>query len=178
MFRRIIEALDSERQGFGIEMNQIYESKAIWADDEDSEALWIPGNEGDLHYLESTYPGFRLPHAWLRSATAAPSEPMVSTHDLAGKGSFVLFTGIGGRAKWAEAAEKVKEALNVDIKVYGIGEEYRDVFYQWIAKRQVGEKGAVLVRPDRFVAWRSDDVEAGSGDKLVAVMSRILGRGA
>ena len=33
-FQRIIEELDSERHGFGVEMNQLYESQAVWADDE------------------------------------------------------------------------------------------------------------------------------------------------
>ncbi|KAI0427918.1 FAD binding domain-containing protein [Xylaria sp. FL1042] len=179
-FQRIIESLDSERHGFGVEMNQLYKSQAVWADDEPSPPPYFSNpEEADLHYLESTYPGFRLPHAWLRASNATPSDSLVSTHDLAGKGRFTLFTGIGGKARWVQGAERVRRDLSVDIIVYSIGgEDYSDVFYDWSKKRGVSQKGAILVRPDRFVAWRSSDGEQGSEDcgiKLVKVMSCILG---
>ncbi|KAJ3575782.1 hypothetical protein NPX13_g3920 [Xylaria arbuscula] len=179
-FQRIIEELDSERHGFGVEMNQLYESQAVWADDEaNPPPRFSSPEEMDLHYFESTYPGFRLPHAWLRVADAAPTDPMVSTHDLAGKGHFTILTGISGRAKWTDAADRVRKDLSVEIPVYSMGGiDYRDVFYDWSKKRGVGEKGAILVRPDRFVAWRSNGEEDDGhrGDKLVKVMSQILGR--
>ncbi|KAI0096144.1 FAD binding domain-containing protein [Nemania sp. FL0031] len=180
-FQQIIENLDSERHGFGVEMNQVYESQAIWAGDEPS----LPPSfsnpvDADLHYLESTYPGFRLPHAWLRASKATPNDPMLSTHDLAGNGCFTIFTGIGGKAKWAHAAEKVRKNLSVEIPVYSIGgEDYNDVFYDWSRKRGIGEGGAILVRPDRFVAWRYNGPQQNAedcGDRLMEVMSRILGR--
>ncbi|KAI1292441.1 FAD binding domain-containing protein [Xylaria venustula] len=179
-FQRIIENLDSERHGFGVEMNQLYQSQAVWSDDEPNPP---PGysdpEESDLHYLESTYPGFRLPHAWLQATKAGPSDPLISTHDLAGKGNFTILTGIGGKSKWSHRVDNVRKDLSVDIKVYSIGEDYRDVFYDWSKKRGISEKGAILVRPDRFVAWRStgkeQDTEDGE-DKLVKVLARILGR--
>ncbi|KAI1179784.1 FAD binding domain-containing protein [Nemania sp. FL0916] len=171
----IIEELDSERQGLGIEMNQLYQSEAIWSADEQGEAPELPLPEADLHYLESTYPGFRLPHAWLQASTAAPGEPMISTHDLAGKGRFTLFTGIGGKTGWKYATERVRQDLKIDMEVYSIGDDYRDLFFQWKKKRGVMEKGAVLVRPDRFVAWRSNDITEFAAEKLVTVMARILG---
>lgn len=179
-FQQIIENLDSERHGFGVEMNQVYRSNAVWADDEPSPPPSSDPETADLHYLESTYPGFRLPHAWLRASKATPSDPMISTHDLAGKGHFTIFTGIGGKAKWVHAADKVRKDLSVEIPVYSIGgEDYRDVFYDWSKKKGIGEKGAILVRPDRFVAWRHDGDEQDAedcGSRLVKVMSRILGR--
>ncbi|KAI3317741.1 FAD binding domain-containing protein [Xylariaceae sp. AK1471] len=180
-FQQIIGELDSERQGFGIEMNQLYKSKAVWADDEPNPPpIFSTPEEADLHYLESTYPGFRLPHAWLRASKALPSDPMISTHDLAGKGRFTIFTGIGGKVKWTHAADKVRKDLSVEIPVYSIGgEDYRDVFYDWSKKKDISEKGAVLVRPDRFVAWRynGDKQDATDcSDRLLKVMSSILGR--
>lgn len=179
-FQHIIENLDSERHGFGVEMNQLYESGAVWADDESGPPpSFSTSEEADLHYLESTYPGFRLPHAWLRASNATPNDPMVSTHDLAGKCRFIILTGIGGKPKWLRAADKVREQLKVEIQVYSIGgEDYRDVFYDWSRKRGISERGAVLVRPDRFIAWRSNGDGQAAGDcedKLVKVMSRVLG---
>ncbi|KAJ2998934.1 hypothetical protein NUW58_g163 [Xylaria curta] len=181
LFQQIIENLDSERHGFGAEMNQLYRSKAVWADDEQNPPPNFPDpEEADLHYLESTYPGFRLPHVWLRASKATPSDPMVSTHDLAGNGHFTIFTGMGGKSKWVDAAAKVREVLSVEIPVYSIGgEDYRDVFYDWSRKRGINERGAILVRPDRFVAWRhhSDGADAENySHKLVKVISHILGR--
>lgn len=177
-FQKVIESLDSERHGFGVEMNQLYQSQAVWADDEPHPPPCFSNpEETDLHYLESTYPGFRLPHAWLRAATATPSDPMISTHDLAGKGRFIIFTGIGGKAKWTHAVDKLRKSILIDLPVYSIGgDDYCDVFYDWSRKKGVSEKGAVLVRPDRFVAWRDNGDTEDYSDRLVEVISRILGR--
>ncbi len=46
----------------------------------------------------------------------------------------------------------------------------------WLRHRGIGADGAVLVRPDRFVAWRS---AAGSDDPagaLAAALTQILAR--
>jgi len=46
----------------------------------------------------------------------------------------------------------------------------------WLRHRQIAGDGAVLVRPDRFIAWRHP---AGTGDPraaLAAVLSQILAR--
>ncbi|KAB5575472.1 FAD binding domain-containing protein [Coniochaeta sp. 2T2.1] len=178
--QKLIEDLDVERHGFGAEMNQQYQSPAVWAGDESCRPPHFEDPDyADLHYVESTYPGFRLPHAWLRRPLAMSTEPMISTHDLAGKGRFTILTGIGGKPRWEDAAATVARVLSVKIAVYSIGwhEDYRDVFFHWAKKRGVGEKGAVLVRPDRVVAWRCVDAEPDSGncgDKLLEIMSRIL----
>jgi len=46
----------------------------------------------------------------------------------------------------------------------------------WLRRREISRRGAVLVRPDRYVAWRSIDADV---DPLVALrgaMSRVLAR--
>ncbi|KAL8652661.1 MAG: hypothetical protein Q9210_002555 [Variospora velana] len=180
-FRTLIEDLDQERHGFGCEMNQLYRSQAIYAEDEVEAAPEFQGLEAELHYMESTYPGSRLPHAWLRAPnTYGPGEPMLSTHDLAGKGRFCVYTGLGGKAGWKKAADEVVQKLGVEIAVYSIGwrQDYEDVFFAWEKKRGVAEKGAVLVRPDRTVAWRSQNMPVVSNTsigKLEHVMRCILG---
>ena len=180
-FRTLIEDLDQERHGLGCEMNQLYRSQAIYAEDETEATPVLQGLEAELHYTESTFPGSRLPHAWLRAPnTYGTGEPMVSTHDLAGQGRFCILTGLGGKAGWLQAADRVVQRIGIEIVVFSIGwrQDYEDVFFAWEKKRGVAEKGAVLVRPDRTIAWRSEDLPAVSNSsigKLEHVMRRILG---
>lgn len=55
----------------------------------------------------------------------------------------------------------------------GWGQDYEDMFFSWFEKREIQEKGAVLVRPDRTVAWRCGCVpEEGRFSKM---MRSVLG---
>ncbi|KAH7351470.1 FAD binding domain-containing protein [Pyrenochaeta sp. MPI-SDFR-AT-0127] len=94
-----------EFNGLGIEMNQSYESSAVYLDGEASPS--VPPSDPVLYYHCSSRPGSRLPHAWLNKRI--PGTP-ISTIDLAGNGHFSLFTGAGGEA-WRQAATTVSERL-------------------------------------------------------------------
>jgi len=166
-----------EFNGLGTELSQKYVSGAVYLDDEarEFELEGLAAEDPVLHYQLATYPGRRLPHAWLD--TASPKGP-ISTIDLAGHGAFALLTGHGGGA-WAEAAEKVGAALGVSIKAstIGFGLEWKDLYDTWAELRGVEESGAVLVRPDRVVAWRATQVlpEVQCVTKLRQVMESVLG---
>ena len=41
------------------------------------------------------------------------------------------------------------------VRIGHVDGDYRDPRCTWLRRRQVTAQGAVLVRPDRFVAWRS-----------------------
>ena len=112
----------------------------------------------------------------------AVSGPCGTDTELCGHGRFTILTGIGGKAAWSQAAAAVTKSLGVEVVVYSIGwgQDYEDTFFKWFDKREVAESGAVLVRPDRTVAWRSQTVipgERACEDKLVMVMRRILSLG-
>ena len=171
-FRSAIEQIAHEYSGLGMEMNHRYHSGAVFQDDE---GAWPPLPDNPIFYHEPiTFPGSRLPHAWLN--TAVPGKKL-STIDLAGHGKFTLFTGIGGQ-KWRDAAGIVENILGVPIMVYsiGFGQDYEAMYFDWERLRQVDENGCVLVRPDRFVAWRSVNLPEGCEDKLTEVMKKILFR--
>lgn len=165
-----IENTATEFHGLGIEMNQRYFSDAVYAADE-GESDPLPEDKIRQHQI-TTYPGRRLPHAWLN--TRSPKIPF-STIDLAGHGCFCLFTGPSGLA-WKDAASKVSKSLGVQIRAYNIGwrGDYEDVYFDWSRRREVDEDGCVLVRPDRFVAWRSKGMIQDCGAKLEKVLKNIL----
>jgi 2-polyprenyl-6-methoxyphenol hydroxylase-like FAD-dependent oxidoreductase len=168
-----IDGTAHEFHGIGVEMNHRYTSDAVYVDDETEPAPQWPEDKV-LYHRPSTYPGSRLPHAWLNKRV--PLKKHVSTHDLAGHGVFCLLTGVGGEG-WKEAAVKVGKELGVEITAYGIGweQDWEDVYRDWARKVEVEEDGCILVRPDRFVAWRA----MAAGDELARlgkVMKKILGR--
>jgi hypothetical protein len=167
-----IEGTANEFHGVGVEMNQRYESKAVYLQDE-SPRPPLPKNP-ILNHEITTYPGSRLPHAWLN--TRMPGK-QISTIDLAGHGAFCLITGIGGE-RWKKAADSVAKAMGININAYSVGwgQDYEDVYFDWARRREVAEDGCVLVRPDRFVAWRAFSIIPGCEEKLLAVMKSILSR--
>lgn len=156
--------------GHGVEMNQRYESGAISADGSADVGF---SKDPVFHYEASTRPGAHLPHAWLTSA-----QQRVSSLDLCGKGRFTLLTGLAGSA-WIEDARRVSEETGLDIRVHviGPGQRYVDSWGDFAKVSQIAESGALLVRPDMFIAWRApDSAQAGTG-KLTEVVRSILGVG-
>lgn len=170
-FQEAIKGTSHEFHGVGVEMNQRYESQAVFLDDEGPRPP-LP-EDPVLEHEITTYPGSRLPHAWLN--TKLPGKQF-STIDLAGHGSFCLLTGIGGDA-WEVAAKKAADILDIKINTYSIGwkQDYEDVYFDWARRREISEDGCVLIRPDRFIAWRSSGMISNANEKLLHVLKAILG---
>ncbi|KAK7415663.1 hypothetical protein QQX98_005695 [Neonectria punicea] len=128
-------------------------------------------------YTPTTRPGYRLPHAWLEH-----NGEVLSTHDLAGRhGSFLLITDGEGLA-WADAARKAASSRSISLKIAHIveplsrtrEEEYCDLESQWSRVKEIKNGGAILVRPDNMVMWRSMVPEAPAD--LSTVFDSILRR--
>ncbi len=96
--REAIELKNYEFNAHGVEMNHRYRSSAVVPDGTPEPEFT---RDPELYYHPTTWPGARLPHVWLEHEGRR-----VSSHDLAGKGRFALFTGIAG-SPWADAAEAV-----------------------------------------------------------------------
>ncbi|GFH39427.1 FAD-dependent monooxygenase [Streptomyces pacificus] len=123
-------------------------------------------------YRPGTRPGQPLPHAWLED----PAGTRVALMDLVGPGAFLLVTGSGGEV-WRAAALRAAERLDVPLDTVCVEHtagDYVDPRSAWIDRRGVGPEGAVLVRPDRFVAWRSPGASPDPEAHLTAVLRQIL----
>lgn len=143
-----LELKSYEFNAQGIELNQRYESSAVIPDPDQQEEIWK--QDPILHVQPTTRPGAKIPHAWLVNKTGT----RISTLDVVGKGDFTLVTGLAGRA-WVDAANQLNQPY---LKVVVTGESgTADPYCDWQRVREIHEAGALLVRPDGVVAWRSAD---------------------
>jgi 2,4-dichlorophenol 6-monooxygenase len=124
----------------------------------------------DLYYHPTTHPGASLPHVWLER-----DRKKVSTIDLAGQDAFSVITGIGG-GDWIAAAQELSAELGIPIKGYSVGmrQDYDDVLGEWTRLREIDDHGCLLVRPDRFIAWRSRSRVSNPREALKSAMRQIL----
>jgi 2,4-dichlorophenol 6-monooxygenase len=132
----------------GLEMGYSY-ADAGWISG-DGTALPLADPLG-LEYPQTSRPGSRLPHAWLRHRGRR-----VSTHQLhTAAGSFLLLAGARG-APWQQAAEILSRRLGIRIDAHAVGAdgEPEAADEQWALLRGHDEHGAILVRPDGFVTAR------------------------
>ncbi len=170
LIREAIARKVYEFDAHGIDLNHRYRSGAIVTD-----GAAEPAYERDpqLHYQATSWPGARLPHVWLHATDGRK----VSTLDLAGKGRFTIFTGIGGQG-WAQAAAALNEQWRLDLAVRIVGprQAWQDFTGDWARASEVQDSGALLVRPDLQVAWRSQSRSDDPLAELRRVLRQILAR--
>jgi putative polyketide hydroxylase len=114
-------------------------------------------------------PGTRAPHIWLTR-----HGQRLSTIDLFGR-DYVLLTGPDGSA-WVDAARSVTDT---GVGAYRISDDgdVADSEGRWTEAYGVTDGGAVLVRPDGFVAWRRTDVSDDAARELSTALSELLAVG-
>jgi len=157
----------AECQAHDLEMGFCYEEGAVIPDGTQPP----PRSPMADVYHPTTRPGHVLAHAWIERDGGR-----LSTHDLTGASTgFALLTGPGGKA-WCHAAEWVAEKFSIPITTarIGPGGEYADVDGRWALVRGITDEGAVLVRPDNHVAWRSTGAAENPADALGSAISRLL----
>ncbi|MEL7343975.1 MAG: FAD-dependent monooxygenase [Pseudomonadota bacterium] len=164
--RQAIAFKKYEFDAHGVEMNQRYASDAIVTDGQAEPAF---EEDKELHYQPTTWPGARLPHAWVFDRDTGAK---VSTLDLCGGGAFTVLTGIGGEA-WAEAAK----AMGMNAHVIGPRMPHVDHTGDWARASEIEDTGCLLVRPDHHVAWRSAKMVEDPAAELTRVMNAVLARG-
>ncbi|CDR06326.1 FAD-dependent monooxygenase [Streptomyces iranensis] len=117
-------------------------------------------------------PGMRVPHVWLTLG-----ERRVSSVDLAGD-AFALIAGADG-APWAEAAREAAADSGIPLRAHVLDRagDPADPAGEFAAAAGIGRSGALLVRPDSFVAWRAVGPSADTGPMVRGVLSAVTGRG-
>ncbi|WP_433634893.1 FAD-dependent oxidoreductase [Nocardia sp. CA-120079] len=143
--RKALELKNFEFNAQGIELNQRYESGAVIADTEAGPETFEKDRQ--LYLKATTRPGAKIPHAWLVDRNGR----RISTLDVTGRGRFTLITGVAGQA-WVRAVELLDRPYLTTV-ITGASDT-ADVYFDWARLREVHEAGAILVRPDGYVAWR------------------------
>lgn len=166
-----LSAEDAERASrrfgnhFGVEFGTVYHSAAVIGDGTTRPDV----DDSYSDYAPCAAPGCRAPHVWLGNDNDA-----VSTLDLFGAG-FTVLTGPGGQI-WRKAAAVAARELGVPIASYAIGDpglvDHTNTFFDLY---EIGCDGAVLVRPDGYVAWRNPTSSC-DGAPLIQAVEQILDR--
>ncbi|GLX16970.1 monooxygenase [Streptomyces sp. WAC07149] len=118
--------------------------------------------------------GTRAPHMWLSQAGRR-----ISSLDLY-ETSFVLLSSPG--TPWQDAARQVARELGAHLDAYTVGAApdadlvQTDGAPHWAQLHELPADGAVLVRPDGFVAWRCEGPAGDPRGELADAMTRLLRR--
>jgi 2,4-dichlorophenol 6-monooxygenase len=166
---RGIRMQSMEFNELNVELGYTYESTAIAPDGSPPPKLV----DEIRVYEPSTRPGAPLPHAWIDDEDGGRGP----IKDLVAPGRFLLIAGEEGEA-WCEAARQLADA-GVPLDAVRIGHIDGDLYdprCMWLRRREIDPEGAILVRPDRFVAWRSLGVSVAPLEELSDALGRILAR--
>lgn len=159
-------AIEAQREHFNmlnLHLGFAYEAGVVAPDGTPKPAGESPVSD----YVPTTRPGSRLPHVWLERAGER-----ISTLDLVPYDRFTVVTGPRGAA-WIEAAAAISAT---PVQAVAVGGEVADPSGLWAKVCGIGPEGALLVRPDQHVAWRSPGPAADPRGALEDVLARILGR--
>ena len=136
-----------------------------------------------MEYRPTTWPGARLPHCWLEQ-----DGNRVSTMDLLSPCLPVLFVAAESAATWSRVLSQIRALLAVSLPCVCVidpqtprasaaieGIQYvSDQQGNWAALREVTADGAILVRPDGHVAWRTRQMPADPTDALLKAVAHVL----
>jgi putative polyketide hydroxylase len=151
----------------GLIFGACYDSMAVIPDG----TAPVAGTDPVTDYVPSARPGGRAPHVWLQR-----DDERISTVDLFGP-HFVLLAGRDGGA-WRKAARQLALPSWPPLLAFTVGKEsdLADPDGNWHEAYGVATDGAVLVRPDGHVAWRSRSAALDPEGVLCAAFDGLLGR--
>ncbi len=165
---RAMRAQSMEFSELNVEHGYCYQSAAVVPD---GSAAPVPADDIRV-YQPGTRPGAPLPHAWIDDEDGH-RRPI---KDLVAPGRFLLIAGEDGQA-WCEAAHQLAAETGLPLDAVRIGHldgNLYDPRCAWQRHRQIASDGAVLVRPDRFIAWRHQTGTSDPRAALADALSQIL----
>ena len=165
-FREVMKLHNTEYQANDLEIGVQYEHGALVP-----EGTVLPQRDPTgRHYVPSTRPGNRLPHAWVES-----NGQKMSTHDLVPCDGFVIMTGRMDSA-WEVAARQAAKQFGIRLDVVCIADNggVKDPKHSWRRIREFGDDGAILVRPDQIIAWRAMQAHKEPLRTLESVLRSVL----
>jgi putative polyketide hydroxylase len=154
------EQLASHGQQFGYQ----YTSDAVVPDGTEI----VPSSVAD--YRPTARPGARAPHSWVKF-----HGDRISTIDVY-DGGFILLTG-PDNAGWVRAADQLRAELAAPVRVFGLGSDLLAVdesLNALLHRYGLGPSGAVLIRPDGFVCFRSAARPGDEHEALDSALHQIL----
>ena len=156
--------LQAIQNDLNIELGYCYQSPAVIPEDTDD---GIPHeNPRD----SKGKPGTRAPHVLLER-----NGEQISTLDFFGR-NFALLAGPEGDP-WQESARAAAKQLGIELDICEIDKEgLADPAGAFSNAYGMTRSGAVLVRPDGFVAWRSKDAHGASRATLADALTSLLCR--
>lgn len=165
---RMREAIPHQRDHFeyyGQTFGYVYRSSLIV--DEGGAA----GPQEVNTYSASAAPGGRAPHCWLRVREGGAT---VSTIDLFKDAQFTLLAGRDAQA-WTAAFSKAAALVGMTARAWVVGpqgdlQDNAGAFHDLYG---ISPAGAVLVRPDGHVAWRSHGSHPDPDDLMERVIDRF-----
>lgn len=169
--QRIADGIPGQEPQFwsyGQQFGVTYDSAAVIPDGSP------PVGSTVVDYRPTARPGAHAPHVWLES----PAGERLSTIDLL-HSRFVVLAPPTGQA-WVDAARSLAEARGTGINAFtiGAGGDFRDPDGSWAKCYGLGPAGAVIVRPDGYVAFRAASLGADQSPAQVlgGAFDRLLGR--
>lgn len=171
----LLETYDQERRPVGRanavrSLQQVGEVREA-ADVEDFGTVYasdaISRDSGDVAPGSLAVAGHRAPHGWTTMAGRR-----LSTLDLF-DGRFTLLTGSAGGA-WRLAADRL--TAGSPLAALRLGPDLGDPDGTLAVRYGVSEGGAVLVRPDGFVAWRTRSAGPDAEAMLATALARATRR--
>ena len=147
----------------GLDLGYIYHSEAVIS--ENDHTLSVSPSE----YIPTTLPGSRAPHVNL-----VKNGKKISTLDLF-ENEFVMLIGSAGEA-WRIAVNQLTPILPFPLIIYQIAPDgdLMNPDNTWHITYNLAEDGAVLVRPDGHVAWRSQSMVTDPEAEIRKCLDEIL----
>lgn len=166
--KRVEDAIAAQAEHFdmlGLQIGFHYERGALVPEASEPPAVANPVRE----YRATTRPGARLPHAWV----GCDGFERRSTLDLVATRGFTLISQ-GEHDAWAMAVASIARDAQRPIRHVRAGVDFDDARAHWVSVCELEDGGAVLVRPDQHVAWRSVARPDDPGEALQRALERIL----